>query len=156
MPTKNKPATNGRPSSDDPLAQFFADAANKRLSTAEYVAQGVTRVGPAQIQQMESELPELRKKIQGITSSNRLQQRLELLADFLRESGNGSSVATETRREVAFALAYFSHGSDRIPDETPDYGLLDDALVVEAVLERNGAALRQHWDRSGLALPDPL
>jgi uncharacterized membrane protein YkvA (DUF1232 family) len=156
MSTKKKSAGRAAGSSGDPLNEFLTDQVNHRLTTAEYVAQGVTHVGPRQIERVESELPALRKRIAGITDSRRLQRRLEVLAQFLAESGNGAAAAPDARREAAFALAYFSHGSERIPNETPEYGLLDDALVVEAVLERNSAALREHWHRAGRELPDPI
>jgi uncharacterized membrane protein YkvA (DUF1232 family) len=156
MSMKKKSAGRTAETSGDPLRQFLTDQTNHRLTTAEYVAQGVAQVGPQQVEQVEAELPELRKRIAQITDSRRLRSRLEVLAQFLAESGNGTAAAPEARRDAAFALAYFSHGSERIPNETPEYGLLDDALVVEAVLERNSAALREHWHRAGRELPDPI
>lgn len=156
MSMKKKTAGRAAGTSGDPLNTFLTDQTNHRLTTAEYLAQGVTHVGPKQVEQVEAELPELRKRIAAITDSRRLRNRLEVLAQFLAESSNGVAAATEARRDAAFALAYFLHGSERIPNETPQYGLLDDALVVEAVLERNSAALREHWHRAGRELPDPI
>jgi uncharacterized membrane protein YkvA (DUF1232 family) len=85
-----------------------------------------------------------------------LQMRLVVLAQYFEETIKGPEAHAAARKEIAFALHYFDQASDRIPDDTPQYGLLDDALVVEAVIERNSAALREHWHRAGRELIDPL
>ena len=143
------------PAGQNRLTRFLRDPANKRLSTAEFVERGVLCVSEAEIRALQAELGQVRQKIDQIPDSQRLQSRLHLLAQYVEESRNGTVHATDTCREAAFALAYFAHGSDRIPDETPEYGLLDDALVVEAVLERNSAALREHWQRANRPWPEP-
>lgn len=153
MGTVKKKSTSTAAGSDA-LAAFFDRPESKRLSTAEFVSQGVTLVSAEYVHQLVPRLPALRERIEQITDSTRLRARLELLARFLSDTdGAGDSSAT-ARREAAFALSYFEHHGDRIPDATPEYGLLDDALIIEAVLERNGAALRQHWKRAGVDLPD--
>lgn len=155
MPTKKKSEHSSSPTEKDELSEFFSDPASKRLSTAEYVAQGVTHVTDWHMREMQKRLAVLRDRVAQITDSPRLQFRLEAFLRFMAET-DGAALGTAARKEVAFALAYFFHSADRIPDGTPHYGLLDDALVVEAVLERNEAALREHWHRAGRTWPDPL
>jgi uncharacterized membrane protein YkvA (DUF1232 family) len=155
MPTKRKSESSPQSAGKDELNEFFLDPASKRLSTAEYVAQGVTHVSDWHVREMQKRLAVLRDRVAQINDSPRLQLRLEAFLRFMEETAD-SDVATAARQEVAFALAYFFHSADRIPDGTPHYGLLDDALVVEAVLERNEAALREHWRRAGRSWPEPL
>lgn len=155
MPTSKKshlPGSQAKPR--DPLTEFLTNPENKHLSTAEYVAQGVGRVTDWHLRQLQPRLEEIRERIIKIKDSERLQYRLVALAHFFEETATGPEAHSDARREVAFALAYFFHGGDRIPDGTPRYGLLDDALVVEAVLERSEAALREHWHREGREWPE--
>lgn len=49
---------------------------------------------------------------------------------------------TPAHREAAFALLYFLKGFDRVPDTLPEIGLLDDAMIVQIVLQRHAATLR--------------
>jgi uncharacterized membrane protein YkvA (DUF1232 family) len=155
MPTAKK--NNGHvQAAEDKLTNFFGDPASKRLTTAEYVAQGVPHVTNQHLDQLQQRLGQLRQRIVQIEDSARLQMRLTVLALYFEETGSGREQYSAARKEVAFALIYFSQASDRIPDGVPEYGLLDDALVVEAVLERNSAALREHWHRAGRELIEPL
>lgn len=52
----------------------------------------------------------------------------------------------EASREIAGALAYFTDQCDLIPDASPQFGLLDDALIIELALRHNLAEWRQ-WQR---------
>lgn len=49
-------------------------------------------------------------------------------------------------REIAGALAYFTDQCDLIHDASPQFGLLDDALIIELALRHNLAEWRQ-WQR---------
>lgn len=49
-------------------------------------------------------------------------------------------------QEIAGALAYFTDQCDLIPDASPQFGLLDDALIIELALRHNLAEWRQ-WLR---------
>lgn len=142
------------PANNDPLAAFLSDPETRKLSTGEFVSQGVTRVSDHHLDLLVSRLDALRERIAKINDSPLLQTRLLAFADFLGKTRAGPEAALPARRDVAFALAYFFEGADRIPDGTPQYGLLDDALVVEAVLERVDPALRAHAQRHTDTPPD--
>ena len=45
--------------------------------------------------------------------------------------------------EVGFAAAYLLKRNDLIPDNLPEIGLVDDALVLKCVIERNHATVYQ-------------
>jgi uncharacterized membrane protein YkvA (DUF1232 family) len=116
-------------------------------STAAYVEGGgalVTRHAPTGLQALR---PALRAKIARLPDATPLRTRLELLALFLEEVSTERAALTPAIREAAFALLYFLKGFDRIPDAVPEVGLLDDALVVQTVLERHATAMRAHWLR---------
>lgn len=144
------------PPNKETLAEFLADPETRKLSTAEFVSQGVTHVTDRDLTLLLPRLDALRARIAQINDSPLLQARLFAFVNFLGETRYEPDAEHPARRYVAFALAYFLEGSDRIPDDTPLYGLLDDALVVEAVLGRVEPALRAHAKRRQITLPDPL
>lgn len=122
-------------------------------STA-FVTQGADLVRPADLAGLVRLLPQVRRKAAGITDSERLRRRIELLASYFQETrplGN-----TAERREIAFVLFYFLKGYDLIPDSIPQIGLVDDALLVETAINRNLAALRTHWAQTERAVPENL
>lgn len=98
----------------------------------------------------------LHKKIAALQDSEHLQHRLELLATYVEEASAEGKVATPALRETAFALLYFLKGFDRIPDSVPEVGLLDDAMIVQVVLQRHASALRGHWLRRRRSWPAEL
>ena len=59
-------------------------------------------------------------------------------------------------RDAAFALLYFLKGFDRVPDSVPEVGLLDDALIIQTVVQRHMARLRAHWRRHHRTWPAEL
>lgn len=61
------------------------------------------------------------------------------LADFVDDDSWSGDEAV--RRAVLGALAYFVDAGDLIPDERPQFGLLDDAIVLELALEH----CRHEW-----------
>lgn len=76
-----------------------------------------------------------------------VRQRLELIPSvgaFVRDTRWDASLAAV--EDLAGALAYFSEPCDLIPDASPQFGLLDDALVLELALRRHLAEWRE-WRR---------
>ena len=131
------------------LAHYFAKmlGAGKAASTSEHVARGADCVRPADLTGFQYILPEVRLKAALLGASSRLRQRVEILALFLEETPAGAN--TTAQREAAFVLYYFLKGHDLIPDSVPEIGLLDDALLVEAAINRNLHDLRAHWAAQG-------
>lgn len=56
------------------------------------------------------------------------------------------ALPTRHRAEVVAALVYFSDPDDLIPDELPVIGMLDDAIMLELVLQREHLLL-EAYDR---------
>lgn len=98
----------------------------------------------------------LRTKIDGLAESERLRHRLEVLATFFEEVAGDRGIDPRVRRDVAFALVYFLKGFDRIPDTMPEIGLLDDAMIVDHVLQRHETTFRGHWLRRSRPWPEAL
>ena len=57
--------------------------------------------------------------------------------------------------EAAFALFYFQHSADLIPDSIPGMGLLDDAMIVRIVLARHEQAFKFNPHGYRLSWPAP-
>ncbi len=130
------------------LDRYLAShSAGEIPGTADYVERGGALVTSRSLTGLRTLRGPLLAKISGLERGALLRQRLELLGLFLDECAAERATLTPAIRESAFALLYFLKGFDRIPDTVPEIGLLDDALVVDAVLERNAAALRAHWLR---------
>jgi uncharacterized membrane protein YkvA (DUF1232 family) len=126
--------------------------AGNHTSPTTYVVNGADAVTLADLTGLRQLLPQVRQKAAAITDSARLRQRLDFLVRYFEETAGAAG--TPERRETAFVLFYFLKGYDLIPDSLPDIGLLDDALLVETVYNRNLLALRTHWAALGRAWPD--
>ena len=124
-----------------------AHAPGDIASVTAYIDLGATLVDAAAVQALHSLRLPLHAKIEQLEESGHLRRRLELLATFFEEASRDGSTGTPAHREAAFALLYFLKGYDRIPDTVPEIGLLDDALIVQVVLQRHATALRAHWLR---------
>jgi uncharacterized membrane protein YkvA (DUF1232 family) len=98
----------------------------------------------------------LQRKVARVEEGSRLRRRLDALARFVEEAQEGPGASGPAVREAAFALLYFLKGFDRIPDAVPEVGLVDDAMVVQAVLDRHSPALRAHWSRHQRVWPEEL
>lgn len=120
---------------------------------ADYVERGAALVNPAAIVALQRLRQPLRRKITALKDADHLRQRLDLLAMYFDEVLADGHRGTPAHRETAFALLYFLKGFDRIPDTVPEVGLLDDALIVDCVLQRNSTTLRAHWQRRRRAWP---
>jgi uncharacterized membrane protein YkvA (DUF1232 family) len=142
-----------RDSLSSPLSHYFRNmlSASQPGSLSLQVAQGAECVSAGDLAELHRLLPEVRSKAARITASKRLRQRVELLSAFLQDSPAGAD--SPAHREVAFVLYYFLKGQDLIPDAIPDIGLLDDALLVDAALQRNLLALQSHRADRGLPWP---
>jgi uncharacterized membrane protein YkvA (DUF1232 family) len=123
---------------------------------AAYVDRGAALVTADAIAALQRLRKPLQKKIAAVTESGHLRQRLDLLATFFDEALADGHRGTPAHCEATFALLYFLKGFDRIPDSVPEVGLLDDALIVQCVLQRNTAALRAHWLRRRRTWPVEL
>jgi len=137
-----------------PLRQFLLQhaGAGQSLSPTRYLVAGTACLGAEDLAGLHRLLQQIRAKAAAITSSARLRRRLELLARFFEESPVAG--AGEAERESAFVLYYFLKGYDLIPDSVPEIGLVDDALLVETVLQRHQAALRSHWAARSRTWPE--
>lgn len=123
---------------------------------AAYVARGATLVTPEAIAALQRLRKPLHKKIHALSESGHLRRRLDLLATFFDEALVDGHKGTPAHCDAAFALLYFLKGFDRIPDSVPEVGLLDDALIVQCVLQRNTTMLRAHWLRRRRTWPAEL
>lgn len=112
-----------------------------------YVDRGAALVTPEAIAALQRLRQPLQRKISALTESGHLRLRLELLATYFEEACSDGHKGTPAHREAAFALLYFLKGFDRIPDSVPEVGLLDDALIVQRVLQHNTTTFRAHWLR---------
>lgn len=140
----------------EPLSQYLsANKSDELPSIAAYVDRGAELVSGEALLALRGLRAPLRAKIATLGESELLRRRLELLAAYFDETSQGP-VESPVQRDVAFALFYFLKGFDRIPDTVPDIGLLDDALVVQTVLQRHSIALRAHWLRNRRVWPQDL
>ena len=128
--------------------------AKQPSSPSQHVARGAECVSPGDLAGLHGLLPDVMIKAALITASQRLRQRVELLAAFMMESPPDAH--SPAHREVAFVLFYFLKGQDLIPDSLPEIGLLDDALLVDAALQRNLLALQSHRADRGQSWPDNI
>lgn len=113
-------------------------------SPTAYLEQGAELVTPAALETLAALLPELRRKTLAIKDSARLRERLTTLITYFAGTGDEENGDPVARAEIGFVLIYFLKGYDVIPDSLPHIGLVDDALLVEAVLGRHQEAIRSH------------
>lgn len=121
-------------------------------SPSTHLERGGNSVQPADLAHLRELAPALTDKMEQLTDSPLLLKRLRLLRDYIMECP--VDTATVAHRETAFALYYLLHGNDLIPDTIPHIGLLDDALLIEAVLWSHTAELREHWAAHGRNWPE--
>jgi uncharacterized membrane protein YkvA (DUF1232 family) len=129
------------------LDTYLRTATKDALGTSptSYLERGAQLVTPSALGALRGLLPELRTKASAITDSARLRRRLETMIAFFDETADAEFTDVEARREIGFVLFYFLKGYDLIPDAIPHIGLMDDALLVEAVLGRHQESIRAHW-----------
>jgi uncharacterized membrane protein YkvA (DUF1232 family) len=126
------------------------------VSTARYIERGAELVSPEAMAALRRLMPALHAKLDTIQDSAHLRRRIEILAQFFNEASLDGQTGTPAHRDCAFALLYFVKGFDRIPDTVPEIGFLDDAMIVQLVLQRHASVLRTHWLRRGRLWPIDL
>ena len=131
-----------------------SSSSDQAESTTSYIERGGSLAAGPAIESLQRLLPVLHAKIRQLHDAGRLRARLELLATYFAEIRAERRATTTAVREAAFALLYFLKGSDRIPDTVPEVGLLDDAVIVQLVMERHEAVLRAHWQSHGRSWPE--
>ena len=111
---------------------------------ANYIARGATRLTPSAVQQLVTELPDLREQFSRLRASPYPEAERQLC--FLAEVVD--RVWTDAHREMpyaaaleaAFAITYFFRDVDLIPDSLGEVGLIDDIAIIQAVFARNARA----------------
>lgn len=124
-----------------------ARGADDIASVAAYLDRGAALIDAAALDALGRLWQPLHAKIDQLEERAHLRRRLEVLATFCAEAAIDGAAGTPAHREAAFALLYFLKGFDRIPDTVPEIGLLDDAMIVQIVLQRHAATFRAHWLR---------
>lgn len=134
---------------------------NQPLTEADFIAlitHGASRLTPAGVQQLVSDLPDLREKFGRLREAGYadaepqfsfLAEVVEIVwTDQYRDMPYGAAL------EAAFALFYFVREGDLIPDTLGAIGLIDDIAVAQTVILRNAAAFETF--RATNNLPAPL
>jgi uncharacterized membrane protein YkvA (DUF1232 family) len=100
-------------------------------------------VSIADINRLVVDLPALRERFAKIPAQTypNLADQLQLLSLVVEEQVVRDP-AGQMVGEAAFALLYFQHATDLIPDSIPGMGLLDDAMIVRIVLSRHEQAFK--------------
>lgn len=158
MPTPSSASCRSAiPSLPEVLNRHLAARASGGLTgVADYIDRGAALIDPVARQALRRLRRRLHAKIEQLDQSARLRRRLELLATFWEEAEAEGATGTPAHQEAAFALLYFLKGLDRIPDSLPEIGLLDDAMIVQVVLQRHAATFRAHWLRRRRTWPSEL
>ncbi len=121
-----------------------------------YIDRGSELVTPAAIEALRGLRQPLRAKVEALAEPGHLRHRIELLMIYVEDAYRDGHTGIPAHRDAAFALLYFLKGSDRVPDSTPEVGLLDDAMIIQTVLQRHSTGLRAHWLRHHRAWPAEL
>lgn len=142
---------------NDNLKRLLSAADNEEpFSITGYLERGAGCITPEAVTELRRLRPQLYKKIDQVDNSDRFRLRLRILAQYFEEGALSHEADHSAYRETVFALLYFLKGFDRIPDSIPEIGLLDDAMIVQVVLQQNAAALRAHWLKHGRVWPSEL
>lgn len=147
-----------QPSLPDPLQRHLsapAEAGPAVTTMESYIMTGGGLCTQAALDVLFVLLPAVRRKLLESGDQAHLSRRINLLMTYFTDMRTERRAPTPALRESAFALLYFLKGSDRIPDSIPEVGLVDDALIVEHVIERHESVLRTHWVQRGRRWPEP-
>jgi uncharacterized membrane protein YkvA (DUF1232 family) len=111
------------------------------------------------LDQLIAGLPALRKRVAKLSVHTYpyLSEQLEFLSLFVEERfvKRSLELPEEPVTEAACALLYFQRQMDLIPDSIPDVGLLDDAIIVGLVLQRQEDAFEESLHSDMLRWPEP-
>lgn len=136
------------------LERHLSAAATQGLAgVGSFIETGARLVSAETVALLREQRIALQLRIAALGESERLRGRLELLAAVFDEAATGAAVDPHALQEITFALLYFLKSVDRIPDDVPQIGLLDDAVVIQFVLQRQAAAIRGRALRRGWELP---
>jgi uncharacterized membrane protein YkvA (DUF1232 family) len=109
--------------------------------------------------QLITDLPAVRERLRNIPVETYpyLTKQLQFLCLFIEEqlAERKGGLSDAALREAAFALRYFQRAPDLIPDSIPDMGLLDDAIIVDIVLQRQHSAFKRSSHGEKLSWPEP-
>ncbi len=122
---------------------------NQELTESDFIeliARGASRLTPAAVQQLVSELPDLRERFERLREIGYPDAEPQLIflanivervwTDQYRDMPYGAAL------EAAFAISYFAREVDLIPDTLGTIGLIDDIAVARTVLLRNAPAFQ--------------
>lgn len=113
----------------------------------------------ADLETLAVRLPELRAGLRRYDSPSNpsLPNQIEFLALLIEDTGTGLNghLPLAVLAHVAFALNYLQREQDLIPDGVAGAGLLDDAMVVNLVLQRHQAFFQGHPRAYKLRWPVP-
>lgn len=135
------------------LLHFAGGAGSGLAGVGGFIEDGVGLVDEEAVATLWNHRGQLHRKIASLGEAERLRGRIELLAAVFEDLSSSGHAGSEAGREIAFALLYFLNGMDRIPDSVPEIGFLDDAVVVQLVLQRQAAAVRRAAIRNGWEVP---
>ena len=122
---------------------------------ANFVQHGAGKITPAILRGVYKKLPVLKVEFAQINAPKfpHLVDQLEFLANLIEDfvEGSADEVPFCTIAAAAFAVIYKHRQTDLIPDSIPDWGHLDDSLVVRAVLIDHERVLAQFAAKIGLS-----
>jgi uncharacterized membrane protein YkvA (DUF1232 family) len=125
----------------------------------DFIRDQASSLSVADLDRLIADLPALRERFAKIPSQTNeyLSDQLECLCRFVEEQvvGRKRDLTEEAVGEATFALLYFQHGADLLPDSIPDMGLLDDAMIVSMVLRRQEQAFKRSSHAYLLRWPEP-
>ena len=100
------------------------------------------------LETLAARLPEMRAHLEQYECREYpfLADQVEFLSLLIEDTAAGlnQNLPFSALAEAAFALKYLENENDIIPDDTPGIGLLDDAMIVSLVLQRNQGFYRDH------------
>ena len=123
------------------------------------IAQHAAAISSADLETLAVRLPEVRSHVQRYKCPEypALPDQVEFLALLIEDTAAGlnEELPFSALAEAAFALNYLENEKDIIPDDVPGIGLLDDAMIVSLVLQRNQEYYRDHPRAYKLRWPVP-
>ena len=125
-------------------------------TTDSYVDKGADLVSSEAILTLREMLPIIRKKLYQVKAPTSFVLGVELLAIYFEETLGAPVSVWPARQQTAFALLYFLKGYDRIPDSIPEIGYVDDAAVINQVIENNRQCLHKHWAHRNWVWPSTV
>ena len=110
-----------------------------------FITHHASTISLQQLRDLGSRIPELQTRIAQIDQSKfpDAVAEFDLIAKAvaLTAHGKDTRVPLVSAAECGFALLYLQRDTDVIPDFLGDAGLIDDAVIVSTVFERNAAPL---------------